>query len=145
MAVHAVVERFIDSGRPFSSADVAKAAGVSRQAVHKYLQAGVREGKLVASGKARAVRYAKVVPIRQRVEVASAGSLYRLSARLLLMDVRAGEVELDFTGVIELGDEFLDEVFLRWAPANPAARLVVRHLPAALAPQFFAFAKRSAS
>jgi hypothetical protein len=60
-----------------------------------------------------------------------------------LMDVTAGEVTLDFTGVVELGDEFLDEVFLVWAPANPHVTLRVAHLPARLAPAFFGFAKRA--
>lgn len=53
-------------------------ARVARQAVHKHLSVQVDAGRLVVTGKARAVRYAKVVP---RVEVASAGSLFRLSAR----------------------------------------------------------------
>jgi AcrR family transcriptional regulator len=141
----AVVERFIESGVPFSSSQVAREAGVSRQAVHKHLRESVRLGRVTISGAARARRYTKVIPIRQRVEVASAGSLYRLSARLLLMDVMAGEVTLDFTGVVELGEEFLDEVFSRWAPANPSVRLKVAHLPSKLAPLFFGFARRSAA
>lgn len=141
--VNEVVERFIERGSAFSSADVAREAKVTRQAVHKYLQQHVRQGRVSMSGKARAARYTKVVRLRQRVQVATAGSVYRLSARLLLMDVTAGEVTLDFTGVIELGDEFLDEVFLVWAPANPHVTLQVAHLPARLAPGFFAFAKRA--
>lgn len=143
--VNEVVERFIEQGSAFSSADVARAAKVTRQAVHKYLQAHVRQGRVAVSGKARAARYTKVVRLRQRVEVATAGSVYRLSARLLLMDVAAGEVTLDFTGVVELGDEFLDEVFLVWAPANPHVTLRVAHLPARLAPAFFGFAKRASA
>ena len=140
--VNQVMERLIAAGAPFSSRDVARAAGISRQAVHKHLQQRVKAGQVVVSGRARAVRYTKVVPLRQRVEVASAGASYRLSARLLLLDVKAGEVTLDFTGVVELGDEFLDEVFLVWAKANPHVRLQVAHLPSRLAPQFFNFARR---
>ncbi|MBL8914035.1 MAG: hypothetical protein JNM17_25245 [Archangium sp.] len=141
-ALSVVVERFIESGKPFSSADIVREARVTRQAVHKHLKESVRSGRVLISGYARARRYTKVIPIRQRVEVATAGSSYRLSARLLLMDVMAGEVTLDFTGAVELGDEFLDEIFNVWSPANPSVQLKVAHLPARLAPQFFAFAKR---
>jgi hypothetical protein len=140
-----VLEQLIASGAPFSSRQLAQAAGVTRQAVHKYLKQRVAEGELATSGRARAVRYTKVAPLRQRVEVASAGSVFRLSARLLLMDVRPGEVTLDFSGVSELGDEFLDEVFLVWAPAHPRVRLQVAHLPSRFAPQFFDFAKRASA
>ena len=143
-ALAVIVEKYIESGRPFGSAEVAREAGVTRQAVHKHLKQSVRSGRVLSSGYARARRYTRVIPIRQRVEVATAGSSYRLSARLLLMDVMAGEVTLDFTGVVELGDEFLDEVFNVWAPANPSVQLKVAHLPARLAPAFFAFAKRQA-
>jgi predicted transcriptional regulator len=139
----AVVEKFIESGMPFSSSQIAREAKVTRQAVHKHLRESVRLGRVTVSGEARARRYTKVIPIRQRVEVASAGSVFRLSARLLLMDVMAGEVTLDFTGVVELGEEFLDEVFLQWAPANPSVRLQVAHLPSKLAPVFFEFARRA--
>lgn len=139
-----IVNHFIERGEAFSSRDIATEARVSRQAVHKHLSVQVDAGRLEVTGKARAVRYAKVVPLRQRVEVASAGSLFRLSARLLLLDVKAGEVTLDFTGVAELGDEFLDEVFLQWAPKHPWVQLKVERLPAKLAPGFFAFAKRAA-
>lgn len=144
-SVSEIVNRFIERGDAFSSRDIASEAGVSRQAVHKHLAPFVEAGRLSVTGKARAVRYAKVVPLRQRVEVASAGSLFRLSARLLLLDVKAGEVTLDFTGVIELGDEFLDEVFVQWAPKHPWVQLKVERLPAKLAPGFFAFAKKVAA
>ena len=140
--VKVVLQKLLESGAPFSSADFSKAAGVSRQAVHRHLSKLVQEGKLAVTGKARAARYQKVVLLRQRLEVATAGSTYRLSARLLMMDVSVGHVTLDFTGVTELGEEFLDELFLQWAPANPRVTLQVAHLPAKLAPQFFAFAKR---
>lgn len=139
-----VLERLVNSDAPFSSSDFANLAGVSRQAVHRHLKRWVEDGRLSVTGKARAARYRRrVVPLRQRVEVATAGSLYRLSARLLLLDVEAREVELDFTGVTSLGDEFLDELFLVWAPAHPLTQLKVVHLPARLAPEFFAFAKRA--
>ncbi|MGV3623492.1 MAG: STAS-like domain-containing protein [Archangium sp.] len=138
-----VLERLVNTDSEFSSSDFANLAGVTRQAVHRHLKKWVAEGRLSVTGKARAARYRRrVVPLRARLEVASAGSLYRLSARLLLMDVEAREVELDFTGVTALGEEFLDELFLVWAPAHPAVQLKVVHLPARFAPEFFAFAKR---
>ena len=140
--VNRVLQKFLDSGAAFSSADFADAAGVSRQAVHRHLSRLVKDGTLRLSGKARAARYQKVVLLRQRVEVATAGSHYRLSARLLMLDVVAGHVTLDFTGVVELGDEFLEELFLVWAPAHPRVTLQVVHQPSKLAPQFFAFARR---
>lgn len=142
--VKAVLKKLLDSGAPFSSADFSKAAGVSRQAVHRHLSKLVEDGTLALTGKARAARYQKVIYLRQRLEVATAGSTYRLSARLLMMDVQAGHVTLDFTGVTDLGDEFLDELFLVWAPAHPRVTLQVVHLPSKLAPQFFAFAKARA-
>ena len=141
--VNRVLQKFLDSGAAFSSADFAKAAGISRQAVHRHLSRLVKAGTLGMRGKARAARYQRVVLLRQRVEVATAGSHYRLSARLLMLDVVAGHVTLDFTGVVELGDEFLDELFLVWAPANPRVTLQVVHLPSKFAPQFFSFAQRA--
>lgn len=142
--VNQVLQQLVDSGAAFSSSDLARAAGVSRQAVHRHLTRLVQDGTLVVTGKARAARYQKVVLLRQRLEVATAGSHYRLSARLLMLDVVAGHVTLDFTGVSELGDEFLEELFLVWAPAHPRVTLQVVHLPAKFAPQFFAFARRAA-
>ncbi len=143
--VNEVLERLIDAGAPFSSRELAQAAGVTRQAVHKYLKQRVADGRLTSSGRARAVRYTTVVPLAQRVEVASAGSYYRLSARLLLLDAQAGQVTLDFTGITELGEEFLEELFLVWAPAHARVKLQVAHLPARFAPQFFDFAKRASA
>lgn len=139
--VNQTLVKLMGAGAPFGSRDVSALTGVSRQAVHKHLKQLVAEGKLVASGRARAVRYSPVVPLRQRVEVASAGSRYRLSARLLMLEVQPGEVTLDFTGVAELGDEFLEELFLVWAPAHPLVTLKVAHLPSSLARVFFDFAK----
>ena len=141
--VNEVLKKFLEVGAPFSSAELSKGAGVSRQAVHRHLSRLVKDGTIAVSGKARAARYQKVVLLHQRLEVASAGSHFRLSARLLMTDVVAGSVTLDFTGVPELGDEFLDELFLVWAPANPRVTLLVTHLPSKLAPQFFAFARRA--
>ena len=141
--VNDVLKKFLDSGAAFSSADLSKTAGVSRQAVHRHLSRLVKDGTLAVSGKARAARYQKVVLLHQRVEVATAGSHFRLSARLLMTDVVAGHVTLDFTDVMELGDEFLEELFLVWAPANPRVTLQVVHLPSKLAPQFFSFARRA--
>jgi hypothetical protein len=65
---------------------------------------------------------------RQRLEVASAGALFRLSARLLLDGVEADELTLDFNGVEDLGDEFLEEVFGRWAEAHPDATIQIVNL-----------------
>lgn len=142
--VNESLEKLIRSGAPFSSKDVQTLTGVSRQAVHKHLSVLVERGELEATGKARAVKYLPVVPLRQRVEVASAGTLFRLSARLLMLEVKPGEVTLDFTGVVELGDEFLDELFNVWAPSHPRCMLKVAHLPSNLAKPFFDFAKRRA-
>lgn len=142
--VNEVVERLLARAPRFSSTELAREAGISRQAVHKQLKKELAAGRLVVTGRARAARYARpATALRTRLEVASAGSLFRLSARLLLLDVEAGEVTLDFTGVAELGDEFLDELFLAWAPAHPQVTLKVAHLPARLAPAFFDFAKRA--
>jgi hypothetical protein len=141
--VNQALKPFLDSGATFSSTEVATAAGVSRQAVHKVLTRLVADGTLEVTGKARAARYQKVILLRQRLEVATAGTTYRLSARLLMLDVKAGHVTLDFTGATDLGDEFLDELFLVWAPAHPRVTLQVVHLPSKLAPQFFAFCKRA--
>lgn len=143
--VNGALAKLLESGAPFSSRELASLAGVSRQAVHKHLRTLVAQGRLATSGRARAVRYTPVVPLRQRVEVASAGSRYRLSARLLMLDVQAGEVTVDFKGVTELGDEFLDELFLVWAPVHPAVTLKVAHLPSKLALSFFAFARRASA
>ena len=134
--VNQVIERLLESGKEFSSTEVARAAGISRQAAHKQLRLLVARGVLGAEGSARACRYRRqapaALPLRTRLDVASAGSLYRLSARLLLDGVESGEVTLNFTGVVDVGEEFLDEVFLVWAPAHPRASLRVVHLP----PQF---------
>ncbi|MBK7861915.1 MAG: hypothetical protein IPJ65_25530 [Archangiaceae bacterium] len=69
----------------------------------------------------------------QTVEVASAGSQYRLSARLLLQDVDCDLLTLDFNGVYELGDEFVEEVFEKWAKAHPATTLLTVNVDQALA------------
>lgn len=77
--------------------------------------------------------------------MASAGSRFRLSVRLLMLEVTAGLVEVDFTGVDEVTEEFLDELFLVWAPAHALTTVRPVHLPARLAPVFFDFAKRARS
>lgn len=70
------------------------------------------------------------------VEVASAGSLFRLSARLLLADVDdCDELTLDFNGVSQLGEEFVEEVFERWASAHPLTKLRIVNLHEALTPR----------
>jgi len=139
--VNQVIGQLLSSPVPFSSTDVAKAAGVSRQAAHKQLRHLVKAGRLTMQGNARARRYARVVPLRSRLDVASAGSLYRLSARLLMDDAPAGEITLDFTGVIDIGEEFLDEIFLVWAPAHPLVSLKIAHLPSRFASMLFALAR----
>lgn len=141
--VNEALERIVNAGKPFSSTDLANAAGITRQAVHRHLSKRLQNGTLKVTGKARAARYQRVTALHQRLEVATAGSAYRLSARLLMMDVVAGHVTLDFTGVVELGEEFLEELFLVWAPAHPQVTLQLVHLPAKFAPQFFAFARRA--
>ncbi|GEM_PF-3122941 len=140
--VNQVIGQLLSSPVPFSSTDVAKAAGVSRQAAHKQLRHLVKAGRLTMQGNARARRYARVVPLRSRLDVASAGSLYRLSARLLMDDAPAGEITLDFTGVIDIGEEFLDEIFLVWAPAHPLVSLKIAHLPSRFASMLFALARK---
>jgi hypothetical protein len=144
------VARFVETGVPFSSHDICARTGASRQAVHKHLSRLVQSGILSVTGRARATRYepvravsSVVRPLTQRVEVASAGSRFRLSARLLLLDVQPGVVEVDFTGVHDLGDEFLDELFLVLAPKHPELTLKPVHMPARLAPVFFAFARKA--
>jgi len=69
----------------------------------------------------------------QRVEVASAGSLYRLSARLLLDDVDCDVLTLDFNGVEDVGEEFVDEIFERWAKAHPLTKIETVNLQEAIA------------
>ncbi|MCC6337098.1 MAG: helix-turn-helix domain-containing protein [Myxococcales bacterium] len=137
-----VLERLLDTSTAVSSTALARAAGVSRQAAHKHLARLVRDGALVVQGKARAARYSRFTLLRTRLEVASAGSTFRLSARLLLDGVTAGEVTLDFTGVADVTEEFLEEVFLAWAPAHPAVSVKVAHLPARFAPLLFGLARQ---
>ncbi len=136
-----VIRALLSSPKPFSSTEVARAAGVSRQAAHKQLCHLVRAGALSMKGNARARRYARVISLRTRLDVASAGSLYRLSARLLLDGIDAGEVTLDFTGVADVGEEFLDEVFLVWAPNHPNVTLRIAHLPSRFASMLFSLAR----
>ena len=141
--VNQVIGQLLSSStQPFSSTEVARAAGVSRQAAHKHLRHLVRSGELSMTGNARARRYARVVPLRTRLDVASAGSLFRLSARLLLDTVASGEVTLDFTGVIDVGEEFLDEIFLVWAPEHPHVTLRIAHLPSRFAAMLFNLARK---
>ncbi len=131
------IERLLDEGSELSSTHLALAAGISRQAAHKHLAALVRAGRLEVSGKARAARYrrrmAAVLPKAPVLEVASAGASFRLSARLLLSDAAAGTVTLDFNGVAEIGEEFLEEVFCVWGPAHPEVDFEVVNFPAGCA------------
>lgn len=147
--VNQVIEHLLETASAISSTEVAHAAGISRQAAHKQLQRRVAEGSLRSSGKARACRYHRAslapLPLRTHLDVASAGSLFRLSARLLLDEAPAGEVTLDFTGVADIGEEFLEEIFLVWAPAHPRVALRVAHLPARFAPMLFDLGRRAQS
>lgn len=144
--VNQVITRLLDERRSLSSTQVARAAGISRQAAHKHLRLLVAAGTLSAQGKARACRYSRpVAALRSRLEVASAGSLYRLSARLLLDGVEAGEAVLDFSGVVDVGEEFLEEIFIVWAPAHPRVTLRVERLPSRFAPMLFALARKHAA
>jgi hypothetical protein len=79
---------------------------------------------------------------RQVLEVASAGSLFRLSARLLLSEVvpEATSVVLDFTGVVDVGDEFLEEIFQRWAIDHGAVRLSTENVAPGLQPKVAGYA-----
>lgn len=141
--VNQVIGQLLSSSTAgISSTDVARAAGVSRQAAHKQLSALVRLGKLSFRGEARARRYTQVVPLRTRLDVASAGSSYRLSARLLLDEVTGGEVTLDFTGVVDVSEEFLEEIFIVWAPVHPAVTLKIAHLPSRFAALLFGLARK---
>jgi hypothetical protein len=70
-------------------------------------------------------------PSRVVLDVASAGSLYRLSARLLLADVDADCVALDFSGVMDVGDEFLEEI-KSWSARRPHVRLEKLNVPESL-------------
>lgn len=147
-----VLQRLLDGLPSVSATQLARAAGISRQAAHKHLKRRVDQGELIAAGKARACRYRRaaapaatpVQALRTRLEVASAGSTYRLSARLLMDGVTAGEAILDFTGVYDVGEEFLEELFLAWAPKHPQVTLKVAHFPSKYAALLFGLARRTA-
>ena len=145
--VNQVIERLLASEIEISSSGIARAAGISRQAAHKQLRRLVALGLLSVDGNARACRYKRVdvvpLPLRTKLDVASAGSVYRLSARLLLDGVESGEVTLNFTGVVDVGEEFLDEVFLVWAPTHPRVTLRVVHLPTQFAHLILDLARRN--
>jgi DNA-binding transcriptional ArsR family regulator len=134
----AVIEQLLEAGSEVSSTRLAQAAGISRQAAHKHLAALVRAGRLEVHGRARAARYRRrvgaLLPRSTVLEVASAGSSFRLSARLLLAEAAVGPVTLDFNGVAEVGEEFLEEVFCVWGPAHPEVDFEVVNYPATFAP-----------
>ena len=128
-----VIDRLLTQAGVISTTDVAKDAGISRQAAHRTLRMLVYSGALEVRGRARASRYhrAQLAPGSRcvRLEVASAGSLFRLSARLLLADVRANDITLDFNGVMDVSDEFLEEIFQTWSHAHPTVLLHVINVP----------------
>ncbi len=168
-SVAEVIERLLEQSKVLSTREVATEAGVSRQAAQKQLKALVASGTLTREGRARAARYFRRAPAvgalwakvalldealrgvgprpsnSQVLQVAAAGSLYRLSARLLLGEATAKVLVLDFTGVMDVGEEFLDEVFVRYAGAHPGVTLSAVNVPAALEPAVHAFTRRPAS
>jgi hypothetical protein len=125
----AIIEARLDSNVPLSTAEVASAAGISRQAAHKWLKVMVDRGLLEVRGKARAARYVRAAPKRTLLAVATIGASFRLQARLLLTEVPPGGLVLDFLGCEEVTEEFLDEVFIAWAPVHPLVRLEVENFP----------------
>ncbi len=80
-----------------------------------------------------------VLPERVHLDVAPAGSLFRLSARFLLADVNARSVVLDFSGVEEVGDEFLEELFQVLPRRQPGLRLEAVNVPVPLRRQVLSF------
>jgi anti-sigma regulatory factor (Ser/Thr protein kinase) len=54
---HQTIDRLLSAGFSVTTAEVAAAAGVSRQAAHKALSKMVDDGQVVPEGKARATRY----------------------------------------------------------------------------------------
>jgi len=77
----AIIEQLLQTGAKVSSRTVASAAGISRQAAHKWLRELVGRGLLAPQGKARAVRYLRAPPKRTLLAVATTGSSFRLWAR----------------------------------------------------------------
>lgn len=67
-------------------------------------------------------------PKRQQLAVLPFGAQFRLSARLLLTEVDGDEVTLDFEGIEELGEEFLEEVFHVWVDAHPEVAIRIVNL-----------------
>ena len=59
--VREIVDDLLLTRGAFSSGDLARAAGVSRQAVHRHLKAMIARGELAAEGKGRAARYVSPV------------------------------------------------------------------------------------
>lgn len=74
---------------------------------------------------------------RVTVAVAPAGTLYRLSARMLLAEVDALEVVLDFARVTEVSDEYLEELFVRYPAAHPGVRMRVVRVNESIRSQVF--------
>lgn len=60
--VTAILDDLLDVNETVSSAELAAAAKVSRQAAHRALHAGVAEGRLLSEGAARATRYRRTEP-----------------------------------------------------------------------------------
>ena len=144
-SVQQMIEQLLKQTSRVSTREVAIGAGVSRQAAQKQLKALVRAGRLAVEGRARAARYrlevddsarpvdvppeSSTAPRRVLRHVAETGSLFRLSARLLLSELTADELVLDFTGVMDVGEEFLEEVFTCFPQANPGVQLAIVNLP----------------
>jgi len=69
---------------------------------------------------------------RVRLTVADAGAEFRLSARILLCEVTAAELVVDFAGVEDVADEFLDELLVRYAEAHPEVHFEIVNAAAAI-------------
>lgn len=85
------------------------------------------------------MRFARTRP---SVRLARSGTLFvsRSEARRLLAGLeRFSEVELDFDGVAEVGQGFVDEVFRVWPADHPGTRLV----PIRMAPMVESMVHRS--
>jgi len=69
---------------------------------------------------------------RVTLQVKQSGAEFRLSARILLCEVTAAELVVDFAGVEDVADEFLDELLVRYAEAHPEVRFEIVNAAAAI-------------
>lgn len=68
-AIEDALSTLVRDGRPFSSTDLAKAAGSSRQAVHRHLERAVAAGLVTREANARATRYRPVERVAFEAEL----------------------------------------------------------------------------